>query len=101
MKIPKDFEYRYYRAVERGHAFNPMDALERVFRLRGIDKSDNDLYLQVVKFRDILLEKTVETSKEVGKEIFNQKNNTKGLVAGTICAIAGGIAFFASKKKED
>ena len=101
LKIPSNFERHYFKAVEDGHGFNPMDALAKVFKQKGLDLSHEDLYARILKFRDILLEKVVESSKEVKKEFSNQKNGTKGLVAGAICAIAGGITFVALKKKED
>ncbi len=56
-KIWDDFETAYIKAVREGFGFNPMDALAKVFKAKGLDKSEPDLYKKLIKYRDILLEK--------------------------------------------
>lgn len=54
-KIPSNYEYAYHNSVAEGFGFNIMDSLERVFKLKGFDKTHSDLYQKIIKFRDILL----------------------------------------------
>ena len=132
LKLPENFERHYFNAVESGHGFNPMDALAKVFKQKGLDLSHQDLYARIIKYRDILLEKTIETSNEVLKEVMelpktqNLVQNIEKVVAvavettaketvqsaskskrfigavitGTVGAVAGGVTYFFSKKKE-
>lgn len=94
-KIPENFEAAYISEVERGHALNPMDALERVFRLKGLDKTNSTLYSQIVRFRDIL--QTPE-NKIITK--INPKFPIAGTVIGLITATAGGIGYYFIDKKD-
>ena len=51
-KIPFNYESDYHKAVTEGFGFNIMDSLERVFKLKGFDKSHSELYQKIVKFRE-------------------------------------------------
>ena len=63
-KIKHDYQDRYFKSLENGEAFNPMDALERNFKAMGLDKTNRDLYKKIVKYRDILSGKrTISASK--------------------------------------
>lgn len=53
-KIPADFEDEYIKTLERGEGFNPMDALEKVFKAKGLDKEDPKLYKKIVKYKKVL-----------------------------------------------
>ena len=53
-KISADFEEAYFRNLEAGKGFNPMDALEKSFRAKGLDKSEPELFKKIVKYRKIL-----------------------------------------------
>ncbi len=66
-KIPQNFKQAYHKAVEEGFGFNIMDSLEKIFTLKGYDKSHSDLYRKIVKFRDILLEPT--SVSEMGESV--------------------------------
>lgn len=57
VQIPSDYEDRYFASLERGEGFNPMDALEKQFRAKGLDKKDPELYKKIVKYRKILEQK--------------------------------------------
>ena len=83
-KIPQNYEDFYQKALQNGDGYNPMDALEKNFKARGLDKKYNDLYKKIVKYKNIL-------EKPEGKE---NKNTRYILYAGAvICcgllAIAG------------
>ena len=116
-RVPFDYKKVYQDSLHEGFGFNIMDALERVFKAKGYDKSNSDLYAKIVKFRDILIEKEPETVIEstiqqtVKQEsdttddivkIIPVEEETKGvtkwakahkklLFAGGILATAGGV----------
>ena len=53
-KIPENFEEKYFKNLENGKGFNPMDALEKAFKSKGLDKEEPELFNKIVKFRKIL-----------------------------------------------
>lgn len=53
-RISADFEESYFQNLESGKGFNPMDALEKSFRAKGLDKTEPELYRKIVKYRKIL-----------------------------------------------
>lgn len=53
-RISADFEESYFKNLESGNGFNPMDALEKSFRAKGLDKTEPELYRKIVKYRKIL-----------------------------------------------
>lgn len=56
-RVPSDYKLAYQKALSEGFGLNIMDAFEKVFKAKGFDKSHQDLYARIVKFRDILAEK--------------------------------------------
>ena len=64
--VPDNYEKTYLEAVKKGEAYNPMDALEKIFKANGIDKEDPKLYGKIVKYRKILEDKTVFPFKKAG-----------------------------------
>jgi len=94
-KIPENFEAAYIREVEQGHALNPMDALEKVFKLKGLNKTKAALYAQIVKFRDILQTPDVRAISNI-----NTKFPLAGTIIGIITATAGGVGYYFFNKNE-
>ena len=78
-----------------------MDAIEKAFKARGLDKADPKLYEQIVKFRNILYEKGVCTEEEANK-LF-KKSKTGKIIAVTfgIAATLIGVAYSYSKHKKN
>lgn len=65
-KISHDYQDRYFKSLENGEGFNPMDALERNFKAMGLDKTNKDLYQKIVKYRDILSGKRDISASKIG-----------------------------------
>ncbi len=64
--VPDNYEKTYLEAVKKGEAYNPMDALEKIFKANGLDKENPKLYGKIVKYRKILEDKTVFPFKKAG-----------------------------------
>ena len=62
-KVLYDFKKQYHEAVESGYGANKMDSLEKIFKIRGLDKKHPVLYASIVKYRDFLYEQ--EPSVEI------------------------------------
>jgi len=92
--IPENFPKAYIKSVEEGFGFNPMDAMEKVFRMKNLDKQEPELYNQIVHFRDILLEKTPQAQKS-----FLSKNKYLIGAAAIIGAIYAGFKTLNKKPK--
>lgn len=58
-KVPVDYMNAYLNSLKEGFGFNIMDSLEKVFKARGLDTSNSELYQKIVKYRDILADKEV------------------------------------------
>ncbi len=54
VKIPANPEQAYYDAVKEGHAYNLMDAFEKVFKAKGYDKQHPELFAKIVEFKNKL-----------------------------------------------
>lgn len=54
IKVPENYEDAYFNALERGEAYNPMDAYAKIFKAKGLDKTEPKLYKQIVKYKKIL-----------------------------------------------
>lgn len=54
IKIPKNYQKEYFKALENGEAFNVMDALDKAFVAEGLDKTESKLYNQILKYKKIL-----------------------------------------------
>jgi hypothetical protein len=87
-KIPADYKSAYHSAVEEGFGFNIMDSLAKVFKAKNLDKTHSELYEKILKFRDILYEKSTEIIEEVttAQEVktITKKSKTPLLIAGGI-----------------
>lgn len=62
-KIPANFEDKYFKDLENGKGFNPMDALEKAFRAKGLNEKEPELFRKIVKYRKILESKQGSHSK--------------------------------------
>lgn len=87
LKISENFEKEYIKELEKGHAFNPMDALEKVFKLKGLNETEQTLYAKIVNFRNILAEKTNDAIKETTQT--SKKSPIKAITITGLLAIAG------------
>ena len=114
-RVPFDYKKAYQDALHEGFGFNIMDAFERVFKAKGYDKSNPDLYKKIVKFRDILIEKepvqfktAANSDDDIVRLNFTGEKNTKKLkmpkillIASGCAALAGGIFSFYKNKDID
>ena len=92
IKIRPDYQDAYFKALENGYGYNPMDALEKAFIADGLDKKEPELFKKIVKYRKIL--------EKPQKNIF-----AKRIVIGAAAAFSIGAATCAavryhSNKKE-
>ncbi len=62
-KIPSNFEDSYIKSLREGFGFNPMDALEKLFKLDGRDKRYPELFAKIKRFKDILLAPEIQAPK--------------------------------------
>ena len=53
-KLSIDFEKEYIHNLEHNKGFNPMDALEKAFKAKGLDLEEPELFNKIVKYRKIL-----------------------------------------------
>ncbi len=53
-QIPLDYQDKYFASLENEKGFNPMDALEKSFKAKGLDKEEPELYKKIVKYKNIL-----------------------------------------------
>ena len=53
-KIPANYEDFYIKSVINGKGYNPMDALEKQFIAKDLDKKNPSLFKKIVKYRKIL-----------------------------------------------
>lgn len=85
-KIPANYKSAYHAAVEEGYGFNIMDSLAKVFYAKGLNETHSELYGKLLKFRDILIEKSTEIIEEVTQpqeiKAATKKSKTPWLVAG-------------------
>lgn len=104
-KISPNFISEYMNTIREGYGFNPMDALEKVFVAKGMDKTEPELFNKIVKYKNILLEPDkdihVVTSKSVSHTLGNKVRGM--IIGGTALAVVGGVLLyknFLNKKKE-
>ena len=55
-KVPENYKEAYHKAVQSGFGFNLMDSLEKVFRKKGLNKTEPELYDKIVHFANVLYE---------------------------------------------
>ena len=83
----ENYEEVYIENLQKGKAFNPMDALEKQFKAQGLDKTEPELYKKIVKYRKILEQK--------GKSSVWAKTAACVICTGLICI--GLYKYFSSK----
>ena len=64
-KVSESYEDFYHNSLKNGKGFNPMDALEKQFVARGLDKTEPKLYRKIVSMLAHFIPK--------GKYKYNQK----------------------------
>lgn len=94
-KIPENFQKAYFSALEEGFGFNVMDSLDKVFKAKGYDKKHPDLYNKIVKFSNILKEKTPQEAEKLPKP----KNKLIKILAGfaSLGLLIGGLYYNKNK----
>lgn len=92
-RISHDYKKEYYDAVESGFGSNKMDSLEKIFKAKGLDSKMPDLYQSIVKFRDILYEKTPEIVNK--NSVVESKSVSKNKIVASLLGIGAiGLAGF-------
>ena len=99
-KIMYNFRKQYYDAVESGFGSNKMDSLAKIFKVKKLDEKMPELYQSILKFRDILYEKTpeiidktMESEEKVGAQVKSVGKNK--IVASFLGIGALGLASIA------
>ncbi len=87
-KIPANYEELYYKSLQKGEAFNPMDALAKTFKAKGLDKENPKLYKKIIKYKKILEKKQIPTA-------------LKWITAGAIAICAAGLIYIAHYHKSN
>lgn len=85
LKIPFAWKNNYFESLQRGEGFNPMDALEKAFISKGLDKTEPELFQKIIKYKNIL------DSPESGGQnpkIENKKAKAIMICGGVILALA-------------
>lgn len=87
-KIAAEFEKDYINKLQNGKAFNAMDALEKIFVAKNLDKTEPELFKKIVKYRKILEKKSTPPS-------------IKWAVGGAlaIVLVLGAVAIFKNRNK--
>lgn len=62
-KLSMDFEKEYIYNLEHNKGFNPMDALEKAFKAKGLDSEELELFNKIVKYKKILENKEFSHKK--------------------------------------
>lgn len=110
-KVPADYKKAYQESLQEGYGYNIMDSLEKIFKAKGFDKSHNELYSKIVKFRDILTEKEanivnkIQDIAEDDIKLISSENIPKHtktskilwITAGILTAIGGGYSIYKNK----
>ena len=95
-KIPADYRSAYHSAVEEGYGFNIMDSLEKIFKVKKLNESHPELFAKIVKFKDILLEKSAEIIEEVTTpqevKTIAKKSKAPWIIAGAVTLTGVGTA---------
>ena len=95
-KIPADYKSAYHSAVEEGYGFNIMDSLEKIFKVKKLNESHPELFAKIVKFKDILLEKSAEIIEEVTTpqevKTIAKKSKAPWIIAGAVTLTGVGTA---------
>ena len=117
-KIPINYKQAYQNAIQEGFGFNIMDSFERLFKLKGLDKTYPDLFSRIIKYKNILLEpEPKEILQTTNLETPQIKNESKHIadtikksskkapwIVGTILTLGVATGFYIKKyarKKEN
>jgi len=106
-KVPSDYKTAYMQAIRDGFGFNPMDALEKVFKAKGYNLKYPELFKKIIKFKNILLEeedKKIEYIKNQTETISNTASNSKiSKYIWLLIPILGGLTgiYYWHKNKEN
>ena len=92
LKIRSDYQDIYFKALENGEGYNPMDALEKAFKAEGLDKKEPELYKKIVKYKKIL--------EEPQKNILIKRILTGSAAALAICFVTLAAVKYHSHQKE-
>lgn len=65
IRIPRNYQDKYFKSLEKGEAFNPMNAFEKVFKSKGLDKKEPELYKKIVKYKKILTQKEKQVNPAI------------------------------------
>lgn len=87
-KIPENYFELYHSKVQNGEAYNPMDAMQKLFKAKGLDKKEPELYKKIVKFNKILKSKQTNNSLKIF-----------GTIIGGIALVLCGFALRKTKKE--
>lgn len=68
-KVSVNYMQNYLDSVKEGFGFNIMDSLAKVFKAKGLDESNPDLYQKIVKFSNIIADK--EELNEKAEEVIS------------------------------
>ena len=94
-RIGMDYAAQYQKAVESGYGYSPMDAYAKVYKAKGLDSTHKELYSKIVKFRDIVAEKTSDVVGAAKKKVFDLSKN-KLLNIGAVVVALGLIGVVVS-----
>lgn len=75
-KVPVDYLKSYLDSLKEGFGFNIMDSLEKVFRAKGLDESNPELYQKIVKYSNILADNEEANAKAVENTVENAASET-------------------------
>lgn len=69
LKISSNWMKNYFKSLQNGEGFNPMDALEKAFISKGLDKTEPELFQKIIKYKNILEEpESVSAAKTNNKK---------------------------------
>ena len=54
LKVPHNYQEKYFQSLEKGEGLNMMDALQKAFVAEGLDKTEPELYKKIKKYNKIL-----------------------------------------------
>ena len=97
-RIPEEFAKQQEQVLQEGFGFNPMDAYAKAFKAKGLDKTETSLYRKILKFRDILSEKTEAIAKTVKTKSKDLSKN-KAFNIGAVILALGLVGIVVSSAK--
>lgn len=125
-KIPSDYKKAFQNSLNEGYGYNIMDSLAKIFKAKGLDKTNSDLYEKIVKFKNILeqkefdvvdeLDDLLKTGEDIEDDIVKlvpvedeMKNTVKWyhspkklfIAAGILAAAGGAYTIYKNHHKKD